>query len=124
MKMAWSCSRCHGVWRQRSVVRWYELWLRAVSASRPFCCTTCGRRAWSALPEDAVPAVLFTAPVDEARDVSLVAIDAMLDELPPPGGVAAARPLVFDDDPFPARPRRPRAAGKRRRERRADTSVH
>src|SRR3954468_23506932 len=111
--MTWSCSRCDGVWRQRSAVRWYELWLKAVSASRPFCCTTCGRRAWSAVPEDAVPAVLFTARVDEVRHVSLGDVAAVLDEWPRAGGVAAVRQLVFDDDPLPARPRRPRAAGKR-----------
>src|SRR6476620_10320992 len=124
MNMTWSCSRCDGVWRQRSHVRWYELWLRAVSASRPFCCTTCGRRAWSAVPEDAAPAVLFTAPVDEVHDVSLAAVDALLSQLPPAGCAATVEQPLFDDAPPPRR-RRPRAAPKRRRARgAADTSVH
>ena len=59
-----------------------------VSASRPFCCTTCGRRAWSAAPEDAAPVTAFTAPVDEVHDVSLAAVDAILSDLPPAGCVA------------------------------------
>ena len=124
MKATWSCSRCHGVWRQRSHVRWYELWLRAVSASRPFCCTTCGRRAWSAVPEDVTPPVTaFAAPVDEVEDVSLAAVDAILIELPPAGSVADIERLSFDE-PVPARPRRPRSARKNGRARRADTPVH
>ena len=127
MKTTWSCSRCHGVWRQRSHVRWYELWLRMVSASRPFCCTTCGRRAWSAAPEDAAPVTAFTAPVDEVHDVSLAAVDAILSDLPPAGCVADLEHLSFDDS-RPARPRSSRGARKRRGTRVAgsvhDKSVH
>ncbi|HWK10287.1 MAG TPA: hypothetical protein VNR64_09570 [Vicinamibacterales bacterium] len=123
MNMTWSCSRCHGIWRQRSRVRWYELWLRAVSASRPFCCTTCGRRAWSAVPEDAAPVNVFTAPVDEVHEVSLAAVDAILSDVPPAGHVADLEHLSFDDPP-PARPRHRRAARKRARTGSADASVH
>ena len=122
--MTWSCSRCHGVWRQRSHVRWYELWLRAISDSRPFCCTTCGRRAWSAVPEGAAPIVAFTAPVDEVHDVSLVALDAILSDVPPAESAAGDKQPVFDDDPLAARPRQNRAARRRKRARGAETSVH
>lgn len=125
MNMTWSCSRCDGVRRHRSRVRWYEAWFKAISTSRPFCCTTCGRRAWSAAPKDPLPVIRFTAPVDEVDDVSLAALDAILTDLPPAGSAAAVDELVFDDDEIPARPRRPRSAPrKRRRTRGADISVH
>jgi hypothetical protein len=124
LNMTWICSRCHGVWRQRSHVKWYELWLRAVSARRPYCCTTCGRRAWSAVPEEhAPPVTAFATPVDEVHDVSLAAVDAMLSDLPPAGRVDDLEHLSFDDPLPTGRPRRG-AARKRPRGRRADTSVH
>jgi hypothetical protein len=109
MKMAWRCSRCHGVWRQRLIVRWYELWFAAMSTSRPFCCTTCGRRAWSAVPEDAELSIAFTAPVGEVHDVNLAALDAIVIEWPPVGSVASVEQLLLDDA-SPVRPPRPRAA--------------
>jgi len=123
MKTTWSCSRCHGIWRQRSHVRWYELWLRAVSARRPFCCRTCGRRAWSE-PEDAIPVIPFTAPVEEVRDVSLVALDVIGTDLAPAGRVAVVEQPVFDNNPPPTRPRRSRVAGRRQRTRGVDILVH
>jgi len=101
------------------------LWLRAISASRPFCCTACGRRAWSAVPEDAAPVVALTAPVDEVDDVSLAALDAILIGLPPAGSVAPVDQLLLDDD-APASKRGPRVAPKRpaaRRRRGADGSA-
>ena len=88
--------------------------------SRPFCCTTCGRRAWSAVPEDVFPIIAFTAPVDEVDDVNLVALDGIFADPPTADTVPALeRPLLADAPPV--RPRHARAASKRRRKRRGDT---
>src|SRR5256885_9446294 len=75
------CPRCHGSSRERSRIRWYEVWRKVVSRRRPFRCTTCRRRAWAAMParapESVAPDARFDAFALANLDIDLSALDAI-----------------------------------------------